>query len=148
MEQVDQERLAQIEPARRVLLLPHCLRPSQSCPGKYTRDGLQCPQDCAQECVIRRFREEARRLGYDGVCVAAGGAMALRFIRGHSPLGIVAVACAKELALGVEGVKEMAQEQPQLPAIVIVPLHRDGCVDTEVDAEEVVRAINLGEGPG
>ncbi|MBI4297333.1 MAG: DUF116 domain-containing protein [Chloroflexi bacterium] len=141
MEAVGQD-LTQVAPNRRVLLLPHCLRPSETCLGKYTKEGLQCPEDCLEKCVIHRFRQEALRLGYAGVCVAAGGAMALRFVKQHQPRGIVAVACAQELALGVEGVKQMSQEGLD-PAIIIIPLHKDGCIDTEVDAQEVLRTINL-----
>lgn len=139
-----ERKLSTVDPSKRVLLLSQCLRPSQTCPGRFTREGLECPQDCAQDCVIRRFKEEAAALGYSGVCVAAGGAMALRFVRNHEPQGIVAVACDKELVEGVEEVQEMTKGQGETPAIVVVPLLRDGCVDTEVDAEQVLKAINLG----
>lgn len=137
------ERLSEVEPARRVLLLAQCLRPSQTCPGKFSRQGLECPGDCRHDCVVRRLRDAALHLGYGGVCVAAGGAMALRFVKEYSPAGIVAVACDKELSEGVEGVKELAAGEEE-PAIVVVPLLRDGCVDTEVDEEQVFRTIALG----
>jgi hypothetical protein len=30
------------------------------------------------------------------------------------------------------------------PAIVVVPLSKDGCVDTEVDVPQAIRVIDLG----
>ena len=137
----EEDKLSQVTPSQRVLLLSHCLRPSQSCPGKFNKEGLQCPADCNVQCVIKDFRLAAAGLGYGGVCIAAGGAMALRFIREHKPHGIVAVACNKELTAGVQEIKELNQDET--PAILIVPLSKDGCVDTEVDAEEVLKAIEL-----
>jgi hypothetical protein len=138
------EGLYQVDPSQRVLLLSHCLRPSQTCPGKFDKKGLVCPEDCSENCVIKRLKEAALRTGYKGMCVAAGGAMALRFVKEHSPKGIVAVACNKELSEGVEGVKEMTNDKQEVPAILIVPLISDGCVDTEVDEEQALKAITLG----
>lgn len=138
------EGLSRVDPSQRVLLLSHCLRPSQSCPGKFNKTGLICSEDCNEDCVIRRLREAASKAGYKGTCVAAGGAMALRFIKENNPLGIVAVACDRELSEGVEGVKEMKKNEQEIPAIVIVPLISDGCVDTEVDEEQALKAIALG----
>lgn len=138
------EGLSRVDPSQRVLLLSHCLRPSQSCPGKFSKQGLMCTEDCGENCVIRRLREVALKIGYKGTCVAAGGAMALKFVKEHNPLGIVAVACDRELSEGVEGVKELAKNMQEVPAIVIVPLTSDGCVDTEVDEEVAISAITSG----
>ena len=56
----------------------------------------------------------------------------------------MAVACDRELVEGVDGVKKLAEAETQVPPIVVVPLAKDGCVDTEVDEEQVLRAIALG----
>jgi hypothetical protein len=138
------QKLSSVEPNQRVLLLSHCLRPSQTCPGKFDKKGLVCPDDCSEDCVLGRLRKYALAMGYSGVCIAAGGAMALRFVREHSPDGIVAVACDKELAEGVDGVTELFEDSEEVPAIVVVPLLKDGCVDTEVDEGQVIGAISLG----
>lgn len=139
---LNQTQLQGVPPADRILLLSHCLRPSQTCPGKFSKQGLECPEDCTQDCVLLRFRQAAQRWGYKGVCIAAGGAMALRFVKEKLPKGIVAVACHKELEAGVDAVSAMTQELDELPAIVVVPLSKDGCVDCEVDAEQVMAAIS------
>ncbi len=142
------EKLSATDPGDRVLLLSHCLRPSQSCPGKYTRQGLACPENCTEECVVGRARRAALELGYRGVCIAAGGTMAVRFVAQSAPRAIVAVACSRELVEGVDAVSAMAGEGENLdlPVIHVVPLSRDGCVDTEVDEQALMEAIRAGCG--
>lgn len=138
-----EKELAQIDFGERILLLPQCLRPSETCPAKFSKLGLSCPDDCTETCVIRFLRQEALSLGYGGVCVAAGGKMALKFVRENGAKGIVAVACPEELKMGVEAVEEMDEYRDNAPVIVIVPLTEDGCVDTEVDTDLVIKALNL-----
>lgn len=142
-----EEALLGLAPSERVLLLSHCMRPSQTCPGKFTKTGLNCPDNCMETCNLNEFRRAALLLGYKGVCIAAGGAMALRFVKGHNPRGIVAVACDKELVEGVTGVKGLAADEQGVPAIVVIPLLKDGCVDTEVDVARVLGAIAAGCSP-
>jgi hypothetical protein len=83
-------------------------------------------------------------MGYKGVCIAAGGAMALRFVKEHRPGGIVAVACDKELVAGINGVKGLSESEEYRPAVELIPLLQDGCVDCEVDEGRVLLAITLG----
>ncbi|MFC1962677.1 DUF116 domain-containing protein [Chloroflexota bacterium] len=134
-------KMSAVISSERVLLLSHCLRPSQSCPGKFTKTGLDCPGDCQEDCLLRRARQAALDAGYKGVCIAAGGAMALRFVKAHHPRGIVAVACDKELVAGIEGVRGVSEGEDGLPVVEIIPLLKDGCVDTEVDEGRVLKAI-------
>lgn len=138
------EQLSAVDPSERVLLLSHCMRPSATCPGKFEKSGLQCPDDCREDCVVGRLARAARSLGYKGVSIAAGGRMALRFVAELAPRGIVAVACEKELQEGVEGVHAMAAEGRETPVIVVVPLAKDGCVDTEVDEAQAMNALAIG----
>lgn len=138
------EQLSAVDPADRVLLLSHCMRPSATCPGKFDKSGLQCPDECQEDCVVGRLARAARSLGYEGVSISAGGKMALRFVAEHSPRGIVAVACERELQEGVEGVQAIAAEGREMPVIVVVPLSKDGCVDTEVDEEQAMNALAVG----
>lgn len=137
------ETLAGLPPSERVLLLPHCLRPSETCPGRPSRDGLRCPPECQEPCPIRRLREEALRLGYKAVCVAPGGALALRFIRETSPRAVVAIACGKELAEGEEAVRALPEPRPE---VFVIPLSRDGCVDTAVNLDAALSLLRAGTG--
>ncbi len=134
--------LESVPPAERVLLLPHCLRPASACPGRPGPHGFGCPPDCpVAGCPIRTLRDEAVRLGYKGVCIAPGGALALRFVRETRPKAVVAVACARELAEGEEAVAGLGEDPP---LVVVVPLSRDGCVDTAVDLEATLSLLRAG----
>ena len=129
---------------QRVLLLPHCLRPSQDCPGKMTKQGLNCTGCPLVECVIHQLRIAADEVGYGDICVAPGGRLAVRFLAERQPAGVVAIACHKELEDGLEAIAQMEWDDGH-PAVVTLPLSRDGCVDTEVDlamAREVILSYN------
>ncbi len=125
------KRLKSIPPGERILLLPHCLRRVDTCQAKYSKQGLECVA-CNPECAINRLRAAAIKLGYKGVCVAPGGKLAVNYINENRPGGIVAVACQKELDEGVGSIEGITGNGYS-PAIAIIPLSRDGCVDTEVD---------------
>ena len=78
-----------------------------------------------------------------GVCVAPGGRLAVTFISQTRPEAIVAIACQKELEEGVGNVKGL-DGNGYSPLIVIIPLSRDGCVDTEVDLAPALSALSAG----
>lgn len=138
-----EERLSQVDPSQRVLLLPHCLRPTETCQGKYGKWGLEC-RECNPDCSINRLRKAALNLGYKGVCIAPGGRLAVNYVKEKKPQAIVAIACQKELEEGVHGVQELSQSSDPMPVILVIPLAKDGCVDTEVDEEQALRMISLG----
>lgn len=136
------KQLSKIVPSERILLLPHCLRQSNTCKAAYNQEGLQCIE-CDPHCAVNQLRNMAVECGYKGVCVAPGGRLALKFVEKNRPQAIVAVACQKELEEGVQGVKELAKDQIQ-PLVVIIPLTKDGCVDTQVDVKGALDIINTG----
>jgi hypothetical protein len=70
--------------------------------------------------------------------------MALSYVRRTQPRGIVAVACRKELEEGIQAVNGAASSLASRPAILTVPLTKDGCVDTEVDVPSALQTIELG----
>ena len=135
-------RLRAVAPQERVLLLPHCLRRSAHCQARYERDtGLQCAH-CDEECPIHRILTVAEENGLGGICVAPGGSMAIEYLKKRKPLGILAVACPKELSMGVEAVLQMSRNGWN-PVVVTVGLSQDGCVDTEVDVDLVAEFVKL-----
>ena len=136
--------VARVPFSQRVLLLPHCLRPSQDCPGKMTKQGLDCTGCTLVACPIYRLRASALKAGYDGVCVAPGGRLAVRFLAERQPAGVIAIACEKELEEGLEAIAQMDWDAGP-PAVVTFPLLQDGCVDTKVDVE-AAREIILSNG--
>jgi hypothetical protein len=133
-----------VPPEERVLLLSHCQRPSQTCPGKFSREGLTCPPGCALDCNLLVLRRAAEQLHYLGVCIAAGGAQSIRFVVERKPRGIVAIACRKELREGLAAVRKLVREKVLADtAVLTVPLAQDGCVDTTVDMDTALAAIRL-----
>jgi hypothetical protein len=68
----------------------------------------------------------------------------LQYVKEKSPKAIVAVACQKELEEGIHGVRELSGSDELALPIVIIPLIKDGCVDTEVDDEQALKMITLG----
>ena len=137
-------RLAVVPANRRILLLPHCLRHSDTCEAKYNTLGLQCA-GCNPDCAINLLRDAALRLGYKGVCVAPGGRLAVNYISETRPDAIVAIACQKELEEGVNNVNGL-DGNGYRPLLVVIPLARDGCVDTEVDLEPALKTVSAGCG--
>ena len=45
---------------------------------------------------------------------------------------------------GVEAVRKMNNNGTRAPGITVVPLTKDGCVNTEVDMEKALRVLRLG----
>jgi hypothetical protein len=135
------EQLAQIEPSERILLLPHCLRRSNTCKAGYNGEGLQCVE-CNPECPVNRLNSAANRNGYKGVCVAPGGRLAIKYVYEKQPRAVIAVACEKELDEGVKGIENTVSEGSK-PLIIIVPLVKDGCIDTEVDVDVAIEIISV-----
>jgi hypothetical protein len=140
------ENLGDIAASERILLLPHCLRRSGSCRASYNGDGLEC-RGCNPDCPVNRLTSAAVRLGYKGICVAPGGRLAVNYVKRMRPGAIVAVACAKELKEGVSGVQELEMEGAPAPVIAVIPLSRDGCIDTEVDQDKALETLSLGCSP-
>jgi len=140
----EEEQLKDTPVGERVLLLPHCLRKVESCKATYDARGLQCAR-CRDDCAVNLLTARAKELGYKGVCVAPGGRLAVSFIREIRPRAVVAVACARELVEGVQGVEaQAAAEGVEFPAIVVVPLLKDGCVNTEVDVMKAIELLGIG----
>jgi hypothetical protein len=104
-------QFANIDPSERILLMSHCLRPSQSCTAKYDKKGLICDDNCKEICVIGRLRKTALSLNYKGVCIAPGGRLAIKYVKEMLPEGIVAIACHKELEEGIEAVAQLGGEK-------------------------------------
>lgn len=141
-----EERLTLIHPSQRILLLPHCLRRSDTCQGKYGKWGLEC-RECNTDCPINHLRKAAINLGYKGVCISPGGRLAINYVKENRPKAIVAVACQQELEEGIHDVRELTRTDESGPPIFVIPLVRDGCVGTEVDMEQALEMIALGCSP-
>lgn len=130
---INREAFLMADPGERMLILPACLRNSKKCRAKLTDEGYKCVMCGA--CKIKEIKEEAERMGCS-FYVVPGGSMALDLVRKKRPRAVLGVACLGELV--------SAAESLTLP-IQGVQLLRSGCVDTDVDAGEVISTLRGNE---
>lgn len=114
-----------------MILLPHCLQ-NADCPFKITMDIDNC-QHCGNCCI-----SEIITLGktYNAqVKVATGGTLARKFIEDFRPVGVVAVACERDLSQGI-------QDIGALPVYGVLNCRPNGpCFNTSVDIRQIEKAL-------
>ena len=128
---VNKLRAAKCPPNSLLILFPHCIQYSK-CPQKITLDLGECKR-CGK-CKVKNLIELAEKYGVQ-IAVASGGRVALQRVKSEEIRGVVAVACEKELRIG------LMAAMPK--AIIAVPnLRPHGyCKDTDVTMEEVEKEI-------
>lgn len=114
-----------------MILLPHCLQDAD-CPHKITMDIHNCKQ-CGK-CSISEFITISQK--YDAVVkVATGGTLARKFIEDIHPAGVIAVACERDLSMGI-------LETGNLPVYGVLNCRPNGpCYNTSVDMSKVEMAL-------
>jgi geranylgeranyl pyrophosphate synthase len=126
--------VARVPFRRRLLLLPQCLRRRGACSGVADGVGLLCG-NCGA-CAISQLQAVAERLGYL-VLVAEGTTVVSRLLaEGHID-AVIGVSCLAALERTFPHL--MAEAVPGLA----VPLCRDGCEETVVDADWVLDLLRL-----
>jgi geranylgeranyl pyrophosphate synthase len=128
------ETLATVPYARRLLLLPKCLRVENKCPAPFDEFGLLCKQ-CGL-CSIQDLQNEAERLGY-AVLVAEGSQLVMSLIQTGRIDAIVGVSCLNVLERAFPYMESAA-----VPGVA-VPLLQDDCCETSVDLDWVWDYIHL-----
>jgi len=116
-----------------MILLPHCLQDSE-CPHKITMDINNC-KHCGKCCVcdLIDLGEKYHAI----IKVATGGTLARKFIEDCKPRAVVAVACERDLSLGI-------QDASALPVIGVLNCRPNGpCINTSVELEKVEQALQL-----
>lgn len=119
-------------PANKILLLmPHCLQNSR-CDMRLTYDIDNCKR-CG-ECALAGLLDLRDKYGIK-LAVATGGTIARRIVVQHRPGLIIAVACERDLASGI-------QDTHPLPVYGILNSRPFGpCLDTDVPLDQVEWAI-------
>ncbi len=118
-------------PERILILMPHCIQ-DIDCKIKVTLDIENCLM-CGK-CEIKSLRELAKEFNIK-MFVSSGGTMARRIVKEKRPEAIVAVACERDLASGI-------QDAYPLPVIGIINKRPKGyCVSTGVDVKRVGDAM-------
>jgi geranylgeranyl pyrophosphate synthase len=120
------DAFSRVPPARRLLLLPHCLAQQDACRATVDAYGLHCA-DCGQ-CEITRLRAQGEAMGYQ-VIVAEGTGQLLERLTAGAADAILGVACMDSLARFFTRLSEFG-----VPHLA-VPLLRDGCRNTETDLD-------------
>jgi hypothetical protein len=118
---------------RILVLLPHCLQ-IDVCNRKITNDLSNCIR-CGR-CPVGAFIEAGEKRGLK-IEVVNGGTLARKRVAMWKPQGIIAVACERDLTLGIQDVHPVPvygviNDRPQGP-----------CVNTSVNMDAVDTAINF-----
>ena len=109
---------------RRLLLLPQCLKNTQTCQGELDSLGLICAG--CKGCQIDRVLNKAEALGYTTL-VAEGTTVAVGLVEEGAIDAVIGVSCMPVLQRSFEPVSRAA-----VPVIGL-PLLYDGCENTNVD---------------
>ncbi|MCL6621166.1 MAG: DUF116 domain-containing protein [Syntrophobacterales bacterium] len=118
-------------PEQLLLLMPHCLQ-FHECRFRITGNVLHCKR-CGK-CPIKGLAELSEKYGV-GLAVATGGTLARRIVVERRPRLIIAVACERDLASGI-------QDSYPLPVFGITNQRPYGpCYDTQVDLARVEEAL-------
>lgn len=129
----NETQVAAVPYARRLLLLPHCLRRVDRCRAREVGYQYLCA-DCGA-CPVGPIRRKAMELGYLGVCVLKGGRAIIRLIEEQRPGAVLGVACLAEGVAGIEVCERLG-----IP-VAFLPLSKDGCANTEVDLDACFRFL-------
>ncbi len=118
-------------PSSLLIMFPHCIQWSK-CPQKITLDLGECKR-CGK-CKVKDLIELSEKYGVQ-LAVATGGRAALQRVKSDDVRGVVAIACEKELRIGLMAAFPKA--------ILSVPnLRPHGyCKDTDVTMEDVERYV-------
>lgn len=116
-----------------LILIPHCLQ-SSDCKYKITHDINNCRM-CGR-CDISDILKLSREYNVKTV-VATGGTLAREWIKKNRPKAIIAVACERDLASGINDVRK-------IPVIGVINERPNGpCFDTRVNIKKLEEAIKF-----
>jgi len=128
-------RFSEIPYKDRVVILPQCLRDLE-CPAKFSSiEGAQCAR-CGK-CKIAEISEKAKELGYKGTYIAPGSGFVRRTIQKVKPKAVIGVACPSEVNWGI---LEFSNKGIPCQGVILL---RDGCVETDVDLEELFNVMEM-----
>ncbi len=118
-------------PEKILLLLPHCLQRS-TCTIRLTYHIENCKR-CGK-CPIGHLLEIRDNYGIK-MAIATGGTIARRIVVENKPLMIIAVACERDLASGI-------QDTYPLPVFGVLNIRPHGpCIDTLVSLDQICWAL-------
>ncbi len=124
-------RKIKVKPCDLLVISPHCLQLA-SCPHKITHDIKNCKH--CNRCTVGPLIEMSERLGFN-FRVVTGGTLARKVAKELRPRMVLAIACERDLASGIQDVYP-------LPAAGILNIRPNGpCYNTTVDLQLVEETI-------
>ena len=132
---INSDKFSDIDVKDRILVVPQCLR-HLKCPARLDPNlGVTC-EDCGL-CIIKDLKQESERLGYR-FYVVPGGTFVERIVKKVKPKAAFGVACHRDLNMAMHGLSDWKC------VVQGLPLLKDGCVQTEVDLEELFKRMRVG----
>jgi len=131
---LNQKEFSAVPPSQRAVFISHCLRNVDVCKAQMTPEGYICKR-CGG-CDIDRIVGEAERLGYM-IFIVPGGSMVFKLAEKYQPKACFGIACIVELE---EAISRLTRAGIPIRA---VPLSKTGCINTKVDVERVIKALNV-----
>jgi hypothetical protein len=121
-------------PANQILILaPHCLQNSE-CPHKITLNPDNC--EMCGNCQVADLISLREQYGIK-LTFATGGTLARRFVQMYHPGAIVAIACDRDLASGI-------QDASPLPVLGVMNERPNGpCFNTGVNLHDIEEAVQF-----
>ncbi|MEA1925239.1 MAG: DUF116 domain-containing protein [Candidatus Altiarchaeota archaeon] len=121
----------------RLVLIPQCLR-NIDCKTTFNSvEGARCLK-CGK-CKIVDIVNKSEELGYMGAYIAPGGGFVRRIIKEKKPKAVLGIGCAWEVNAGI---LEVASKGIPVQGVILL---RDGCVETDVDLEQVFEVMEYGK---
>lgn len=115
-----------------LILLPHCLQNSD-CMYKVTNSISNCAR--CNKCNISEAIKIAEKHNIHLIEVATGGTVARNIVKKFEPKIIIAVACERDLALGIADIKN-------IPVIGLLNIRPNGpCHNTTVNINQLEKTI-------
>jgi len=131
---LNRDWIKKIPKNERFVFIPHCLRNAKVCKAQIDEDGYHCEKcgACAIDTIVRECEKRGMRW-----FVVGGGAQVANIIAKYKPKGVIGIACFPELKMAMEKYGEM-----KLPGQTVL-LKKAGCVNTEVDMDEILEKFDL-----
>ena len=126
---VNEKYFKKIEPQDKILVLPHCLRHTD-CEAKLESSGLVCT-DC-NRCVIGVLKNKGEYMGFK-VFIIPGSTFLKKILEKNDFKAVLGVACYQDLNLSMMKLSKFSCQG--------VPLLKDGCINTKVDAKAVLEKM-------
>jgi hypothetical protein len=129
-----QDAFARVPASKRFVFIPHCLRHIKTCKAQAGEEGYACLKCGA--CKINEIIKACERRGIRAYIVA-GGSQLVNIVKKYDPSAVLGIACFAEVRMGLDKMMELG-----IPTQAVI-LSTCGCVNTDVNLDEVFAKINL-----